>query len=782
MSILQLDTDENNASSILERTGLINEDDTTKDPFVDELKKSIQETTADMPLGKALHLLLNVHGQVFDKAVSSIQKSATAAEIAIRTAESPTIKAVLSIQNYISKDASALFKQIYDSLKDKFLKKQPNEAAMRIISYFTLHSSTTCKIQAQQVLIDELKSADKKDQLAAVVLLQFLMKHYGHSMNSMASAFFAPLSQLVEMRSSQPTLLNCLACELALQCIQMALTATPDTSASVIPSTKIMEVEETTPVENTSEDMWRGLDTLLYVLEKWQKSKSSLESAAYKELHQLVQDQDAAAWKTLIKYITPKSILSDKPLTTKKQKQILSNAEMSSSTQLLILTLLQKGQWIELYGDNRGTVITSTEQDDIKCIIQEKFESSMQLKHLVPQLVMALPRLFSCAHITDSEMIQRIVDQVVDYSDKVISRLTPMLMNQPEPSICYLLMHIAQQDTHSQFAYDMLTHLIDSQTEPTVAILQDNLLSLVKQSNQACELLIKCMNFADLPVLIRKLMKMSTVEDERERMTCIALISKALLQERWASSSILNYIEMVRDFKRLRGFTMPHSTRRLQGPQDIVSLNIPATAVEESEVFEPDQVQALSTSLLLPLQLWSTRVSEHDFGSALRQLVQYCCGIPKDGTWIDAWKQLSFAFVKNHQLVWPVVEECTHILTSQISHQHYAGRGPGHLHPDRTVERKHRVSEDQPHVDTAEAFDVLLLPSSYVNLIARKLEKIGVSRDAVKTSQQQDAHTPVCIQLMDELLQRSFEEDQLDQDIQNPVDFSTSLLVKLFCV
>lgn len=148
-------------------------------------------------------------------------------------------------------------------------------------------------------------------------------------------------------------------------------------------------------------------------------------------------------------------------------------------------------------------------------------------------------------------------------------------------------------------------------------------------------------------------------------MTCIALISKALLQERWASSSILNYIEMVRDFKLHRGFTAPNPTAHLQGPQDIALLNSSATT-KVSQVFEPAQVQAISVSLLLPLQLWSTRVSEADFESALRQLVQYCCGIPKDDTWIEAWKQLSFAFVKNHQLVWHVVEECTHILTSQI--------------------------------------------------------------------------------------------------------------------
>ncbi|GAN07701.1 hypothetical protein MAM1_0172d07203 [Mucor ambiguus] len=753
MSNLLLDNEANNTSKILERSGLIDEEDTKKDPFVDELKKSIQESTADMPLGKALHLLLNVHGQVFERAVSCILKNSTAAEIAIKTAESPTVKAILSIQNYVSKDASALFKQIYDSLKDKFLKKQPNEAAMRVISYFILHSST-CKIQAQQVLIDELKSADKKDQLAVVVLLQFLMKHYSSSMNRVALVFFNPLAQLVEMRSSQPTLLNCLACELALRCIQMALTASPDTLTSKTSSTKIMEVEETEFMD-TSEEIWQGLENILHVLETWQKSKSCIESAAYKELYKMAQDKDTAAWRALVKYITPKKLLSDKPLTLKRQKQILSDAEISSSTQLLILALLQKGQWIELYGDNRGSVIASTEQDAIKSIIQEKFKSSMQLKRLVPQLVMALPRLFSCSEITDTKVIQSITDQVVDSSDEMIHRLTPMLMNQPESSICYLLMHIAQQDTHSQFAYAMLTHLIYNQTDQTVAILQDNLLSLVKQSNQACELLIKCMEFADLPVLIRKLMKMSIVEDEKEKMTCIALISKALLQERWASSSVLNYIEMVRDFKLHKGFTVPNSTSYLQGPQDIASSNLPVAEV--SEVFEPDQVQTISISLLLPLQLWSARVSEGDFGSALRQLVQYCCGIPKDGTWIEAWKQFSFAFAKKHQLVWHAVEECTHVLASQTS----MTQDVVHDTSIQAMQWKESIVflRISPmlilQTIPKDVFDVLKLPNSYVNLITHKLEKIGVSRDMIKTSQQQDAHAPVCIQLMDELLQRN---------------------------
>jgi hypothetical protein len=86
MSILLLDIEGSKSTKILESNVLINEKDTKKDPFINELEKSIHETTIDLPLGKALHLLLNVHRQVFDKAATSIQKSTTA-ELAIKSSE-----------------------------------------------------------------------------------------------------------------------------------------------------------------------------------------------------------------------------------------------------------------------------------------------------------------------------------------------------------------------------------------------------------------------------------------------------------------------------------------------------------------------------------------------------------------------------------------------------------------------------------------------------------------------------------------------------------------------
>lgn len=179
----------------------------------------------------------------------------------------PTIKAILSIQNYISRDIPTSFKQIYDSLRDKLLKKQPNEAAMRIIGYFTIHSDDACRNQVQQMLIDELRKVDKRHQLAVVVLLQFLMKQYHESMREAASIFLVPLTELVETRSDQPTLLTCSACELALQCVQIALSAPPNIVTRDASTAKIIEVEVSAPIDRLLK-IWNVLDRILSILEK----------------------------------------------------------------------------------------------------------------------------------------------------------------------------------------------------------------------------------------------------------------------------------------------------------------------------------------------------------------------------------------------------------------------------------------------------------------------------------------------------------------------------------
>ncbi|CEP13984.1 hypothetical protein [Parasitella parasitica] len=774
MSKLLLDNDENESFKVFEKNISIDGKDNTVDSFANELEKSVQEATADLPLGKALHLLLHVHGQVFDKAVLAIQNS-TAEELAIKVVElAPIVKAILSIQNYISPDISAFFKQIYDSLKNKFIKQKPNEEAMRIISFFALHSDV-CQVQVQQVLRDELRKSDKKDQLAVVILLHFFFKNYTKSMEKALLMLYVPLVHLVEKQSDQPTLLSFSACDLALQFTRVALTATPAIESKMAATTKIMEIEVSESVDKLQK-VWDGLSKILNVLEKWQASKTSLETAAYEELRALIKS-NTKEWNIILKYITPKVVLSEKPISAKRQRQILSDPDASSSTQLLLLTLFQKGEWIKLYTEKRSTVVTSAEQDEIKNLVQQKYKSLMRLKHLIPPLVTTLPHLFSCTAVKDSELIQSIINQIESPSDEMFKNLATMIMNRPEPSVCYLLTQTVQKTRQHNFTYKMLCHLITTEPDQIVPMLQEDLLSAVKESDQACNLLLKCMDFTDLSGLIRKLMKLSNVEDQREKMIYMALIAKALLKTDWVSSSILNYVDLVREFKLYKGFVTIDANDHPKTPRDT---SLPYPTVQVTQTFPNDQVETISKSLMIPLQLWSARATEESFTSAIRQLVQYSYGLPKDGTWIEAWKQLSFAFENNHRFIWPVIETCTNIMREQISITQDFIEQPAEIKEKIIFFRLSPMLILQ--AIPKNAYALLSLPDSYVNFITSKLMKIGISKSMLKVTQQQDTHLSTCIQLMEELLQRSLDTNGLDQGIPNIIDFSTSLLAKLFCV
>lgn len=61
-----------------------------------ELEKLHKETIPDIPLSKALHLLANVHGQVFDKAISTIRQSSPL-ELSVKIGECNYINFSLSL-------------------------------------------------------------------------------------------------------------------------------------------------------------------------------------------------------------------------------------------------------------------------------------------------------------------------------------------------------------------------------------------------------------------------------------------------------------------------------------------------------------------------------------------------------------------------------------------------------------------------------------------------------------------------------------------------------------
>lgn len=92
--LLDLDT-KNETASILERNGVASRNE--QETPIQELEKSLEESTSDLALNKALHLLLHVHGHVFDKAVTSITQVNSQAELLIKKTECKTFLSLLLV-------------------------------------------------------------------------------------------------------------------------------------------------------------------------------------------------------------------------------------------------------------------------------------------------------------------------------------------------------------------------------------------------------------------------------------------------------------------------------------------------------------------------------------------------------------------------------------------------------------------------------------------------------------------------------------------------------------
>ncbi|KAI9348898.1 hypothetical protein BD770DRAFT_164236 [Pilaira anomala] len=336
---LMLNDQVNDDALMLERNGLI------QAKTESELETVIKESTSDLPLGKALNLLLNIHARVFDKAVTTVRESAPA-ELAIQSIESPTIRALISIENYLTStdNFSKSFDHVYSSLEDKFIKRSKvssnSEPSMRIIGYFVLYSKSRKLVQ--QYISQLLYDADKRSQLAAVMLLQFLFTSYisAQDIHSDISALFIPpLTNVSQKYADTPTLLACSSCDLALQFSRYIALHLNNTDSTTAP---ITELEDTSNLEYSQiSEAWKYADTLLYIMEKWYKSMGDLELASFKELHSFLsyatksisdtsqQSELIAAWDLIVTYLTPKSIVSEKPLNIKKQKALFNNQTTS---------------------------------------------------------------------------------------------------------------------------------------------------------------------------------------------------------------------------------------------------------------------------------------------------------------------------------------------------------------------------------------------------------------------------------------------------------------------
>ncbi|KAI9470750.1 MAG: hypothetical protein EXX96DRAFT_542824 [Benjaminiella poitrasii] len=199
-------------------------------------------------------------------------------------------------------------------------------------------------------------------------------------------------------------------------------------------------------------------------------------------------------------------------------------------------------------------------------------------------------------------------------------------------------------------------------------------------------------------------------------------------------------------------------------PSNILQVEKPPTTTE----LNAEEVESLSTTFMAPIQLWSMKVNAETFKLGLRQLVRYSYGIPRDTVCIESWKHLSFAFLKHHEFIWPIIEECTDIMKTQVKHLKEAILFL-RINPMLILQTIPK-----------EVYDVVGLPKSYIDLLHNKLQAISIRTQDIKI-QNDTTHRQICIQLVDELLQRSLEPKYLEDDLENPIEFSISLLGKILC-
>ena len=161
---------------------------------------------------------------------------------------------------------------------------------MRIIGYFVLYSKNRKLVQ--QYISQLLYDADKRSQLAAVMLLQFLFTNYISAQDiysDLSALFIPPLTSVsqkyaysilqipfIQLHYSYfskfrdtPTLLACSSCDLALQFSRYIALHLNNTDSTTAP---ITELNDTSNLEYSQiSKAWKYADTLLYIMEKVSK-------------------------------------------------------------------------------------------------------------------------------------------------------------------------------------------------------------------------------------------------------------------------------------------------------------------------------------------------------------------------------------------------------------------------------------------------------------------------------------------------------------------------------
>ncbi|KAI9492190.1 hypothetical protein BDB00DRAFT_873642 [Zychaea mexicana] len=611
--------------------GIYDEEESSKGPEIHETKLQV------MPLGKAVHTLLHVKEEAFQHAINK------------PTRDSPIARALYSIDEYLE---TPRFEDIYDPLKDQFLKPKSTQAkaALRLAQYVLLHSRHKANFRSF-LKTHELQSGDKRAHLAAALLLESVA----------VDEFIPDLVRLAQQYGEKPTMTACIACDAVLACSRQALQ--PKKSNKENTGLMIQVIEEHEDDWNGIEETWEYIQDIFSVMRKWYPF-DPIATSAWNELQIFTACAKRAisnrnlykrinkAWSSISALLISKNIVSKKPLAVKKQLACLQEESdpLVRYLNIICVALLQKSQWIV----NGGDRLLSLEERDIKeriyASLVDMMEQSLPCpfetcgKTLISQTIVHAPHLVNTEHVP-STVSKKVIEAALK-GDIALDKLPHSVVFSSE-AVQVLVSAVGNSNVKAgDMLNDLVTELERDSSKDAFNIscpIVDELLKFVATNDLACKVLIRFMDIA-------------------------ALIAKALMAKTWSNGDgVLVFVGMIRYFKSTKRFPEVNSHKKsLTSPADIVATSSSPVEGTNDPTLSDDEVQRFAAEVLSVLQLWVMKATDEAVQNGLGQLVYSSYSAPNDGTFIDAWKNISHGIGNNHpEAIWTVIIRCLHIMKDQ---------------------------------------------------------------------------------------------------------------------
>ncbi|KAI8332807.1 hypothetical protein BC941DRAFT_435382 [Chlamydoabsidia padenii] len=702
--------------------------DTTKQsPSSIEIQQELfGKQRSDLPLGKALHLLLHVKPTVLNTAIDQVWRTPENAPTT-QTASSPVANALLSLDRYLTQhDSDSFLHHIYDPLKNKVLKPKSSKESsitnsLQLLAGLTLWSQHQDRFQT--CIEQELVHTDKRGALSAALILSFITKQwpeYDNTRVATMSRFLPSLILVLEQFGELPTLLACTVYDIVLAISVYTLDSYLIPRQSTEAQSKISILEE----EQVDGDclkfvqtLWPKLTSVLLIAEKWQQSSDLITKGAWMELqvymtqaHTVLMGisldgyhQVRKGWSWLCKVLVSSQILSKNP--TKKLKFVWKlkddhlDPHLSSYLKILMLALRQNGYWIE---QQTAPSRTADERDYehqtrlycqtmVKCYPMSSPWTDLN-RIMIPTILGISPYL-CIPYDVPLPVFKTILESYAWGGDmNYLTNIADCFLSQPDTTIPMLVSKI-QPDTNNKGLEDdhcpvlccgILDKVLDKITSTSslshssiCETLVQELLARVTTSNKSCELLLRCLPLIRKPALLLCLMKMLAMADnERSNHVTKGLIAKTLMEDSWCGDSLLVYIDLIRDLLRTRRYRTKFKSMTFSKsamPGDVFHMF--DNEDESGSCLDLEDLEKTETELLWPIQLWSTKVNPTIMERIIPLLIDKYYNAPNESIFIRVWQMLAFSIIQHKSLVLAIIKKCTEIMENQKRFFDMIGQG-----------------------------------------------------------------------------------------------------------